>query len=310
MSLRVEGIWKTYGAREVLRGVDLEVAPGEIYGLLGPNGSGKSTALQVVAGLLTANRGQVLAGGRRVSGGVRARLGFVPQEPALYPLLSCVETLRFFGRVYGVPRGDLRSRVEAATRSTGLNAYRTTRAQALSGGWRQRLSLASALVHDPDFLVLDEPTTGLDVQVRLEVWDLLDSLAKGGTSVLFASHNLEEAESHCHRVGILDGRRIAAEGSPGELRRLIPATAVAEIGVDDASALLARSRERGWDARRRGGQWLLLLRSQTTIPDLAQEFTGLPLRSLSLRPVNLEDVFLEVTSDSEPRTEAEVAVSA
>lgn len=310
MSLRVEGVWKKYGAHPVLLGIDLEVVPGETYGLLGPNGSGKSTALQVVVGLLPADRGQVTVGGHRLSNAARARLGFVPQEPALYPRLSCVETLRFFSRVYGVPRRDLRTRVEIAIRSTGLAPYRAVRAQALSGGWRQRLSLAAALVHEPDLLVLDEPTTGLDVAVRHELWELIDSLADRGTSVLVASHSLEETESHCHRVGILDGGRIVAEGSPEELRSLVPAAEVAELEVKDAAALLARSTERGWEVRRRGRQWLLLLRSQTTLPDLAQELSGLPLRSLSLRPVSLEDAFLEVTRGREPRTEADEAVCA
>lgn len=304
MSLRVEGVYKNYGANPVLRGIDLEVVPGEIYGLLGPNGSGKSTALQVVAGLLPADSGQVTVGGQRLSNAARAGLGFVPQEPALYPRLSCVETLRFFGRVYGVTRRDLRTRVEIAIRSTGLEPYRAVRAQALSGGWRQRLSLAAALVHDPDLLVLDEPTTGLDVAVRHELWELIDSLADRGTSVLLASHSLEEAESHCHRIGILDEGRIAAEGSPQELRDLIPATEIAELEVEDTAALLARISERGWDVRRLGGHWLLLLPSRTTLPELAQEFSGLPLRSLSLRSVKLEDAFLQVTGGREEKNES------
>lgn len=304
MSLRVEGVYKNYGANPVLRGIDLEVVPGEIYGLLGPNGSGKSTALQVVAGLLPADSGQVTVGGQRLSNAARAGLGFVPQEPALYPRLSCVETLRFFGRVYGVTRRDLRTRVEIAIRSTGLEPYRAVRAQALSGGWRQRLSLAAALVHDPDLLVLDEPTTGLDIEVRYELWELIDSLADRGTSVLLASHSLEEAESHCHRIGILDEGRIAAEGSPQELRDLIPATEIAELEVEDTAALLARISERGWDVRRLGGHWLLLLPSRTTLPELAQEFSGLPLRSLSLRSVKLEDAFLQVTGGREEKNES------
>lgn len=294
MSLRVQGLLKTYGGRAVLRGIDLEVVPGEIYGLLGPNGSGKSTVLRVVVGLLAGDGGGVTFEGQRLSGAARARLGFVPQEPALYPLLSCEETLRFFGRVYGVLRSSLPARVENAIRSTGLDPYRAIRAEALSGGWRQRLSLAVALVHGPDLLILDEPTTGLDVEVRYEIWNLIGALAQQGVSVLLASHSLAEAESHCHRVGILSEGRIVAEGSPEELRRLVPAMEMAELAVEDATALLARSAERGWDVRKRGVKWVLPLKARTTLPDLARELSGLPLRSLSLRPVSLEDVFLEV----------------
>ncbi len=300
MNLRLEGVWKSYGARPVLQGIDLEVSPGEIYGLLGTNGSGKSTALQIMAGLLPPDRGRVLHGGRGVCDATRARLGFAPQEPALYPQLSCVETLRFFGGVYGVPRQELRGRVETAIRSTGLEPYRRVRTQALSGGWRQRLSLAVSLVHRPHLLVLDEPTTGLDVEVRQEVWQLVGSLADMGTSVVLASHSLEESEAHCHRVGILNGGRTAAEGSPGDLRRLIPAAEVAEVDVGDSEGLLARSRLHGWGVRRRGACWLLLLGSPTTLPELAQDLTGLRIRSLSLRSVTLEDVFVEVTRSPKP----------
>lgn len=297
MSLRIQGLLKAYGTRAVLRGIDLEVAPGEVYGLLGPNGSGKSTVLRIVVGLQGADGGRVTFDGARLSGAARGRLGFVPQEPALYPLLSSEETLRFFGRVYGVPRTSLPERVEIAIRATGLDAYRAVRAEALSGGWRQRLSLAVALVHGPGLLVLDEPTTGLDVEVRYEIWDLIGALADGGVSVLLASHNLAEAESHCHRVGILSEGRIVAEGSPEALRRLVPAAEIAEIAVEDSTALLARSGERGWDVQRRGMGWVLPLKARTALPDLARELSGLPLRSLSLRSVSLEDVFLEVVGE-------------
>jgi ABC-2 type transport system ATP-binding protein len=300
MNFRLQGIWKSYGNLPVLRGLDLEVAPGEIYGLLGPNGSGKSTALNIMAGLLTADRGHVFEGGEEISDATRARLGFAPQEPALYPQLSCVETLRFFGGVYRVPGKELRDRVETIIRSTGLGPYRQVRARALSGGWRQRLSLAASLVHLPDVLVLDEPTTGLDVEVRQDVWQLLDSLADQGTAVILASHSLQETEAHCHRVGILDGGCIAAEGSPEELRRRFPAVEIAEVGVEDAHGLRAKSEECGWEVRRRGERWLLLLGNPTTVPELAQDLTGLQLRSLSLRPVTLEDVFLEVTGEPVP----------
>lgn len=296
MSLRLEGIWKSYGARPVLRGVDLEVGPEEIYCLLGPNGSGKSTALQIVAGLLAADRGQVLRESRRISNTPRSQLGFVPQEPALYPSLSCVETLRFFGGVYGVPRQDLKGRVEAVIGSAGLEPYREVRVETLSGGWRQRLSLAASLVHEPTLLVLDEPTTGLDVEVRGEIWWLISSLAHEGKSVFLSSHNLQEIEAHCHRVGILREGRVAAQGSPEELRHLVPAVEIAEIEVDDEPGLLAKCREAGWRLKERRGRWLLFLQTHTTLPELAQELANLSLRSLSLRPVTLEDAFLEVTS--------------
>ena len=294
--VRAEGVWKAYdGDEPVLRGLDLAVFPGEIYGLLGPNGSGKSTAIHVLVGLLPADQGHIRITGRPLSRAVRRRVGYVPQEPALYPRLTCLETLRFFGRVHGLTSSELDARVEATITSTGLEPYRTTRAEALSGGWRQRLSVAAAIVHDPTLLVLDEPTTGLDVDVRYALWDLFDSLARGGTSVLLASHSLEETETHCHRVGILDGGRIGAEGSPEELTPLVPARAIAEIGVDEPEGLVERGEAHAWDVRRRGGRWLRYLSDEPSLTSLALELEGLPVRSLSVRGVSLEDVFLEVT---------------
>ena len=299
MTLRVEGIWKSYGDHAVLRGVDLEIGSGEIYCLLGPNGSGKSTTLHIVAGLLPADRGQVLHEGQPLSDANRARLGFLPQGTALYPRLSCVETLRFFAGIYGVPTEDLHDRVETTIQATGLEPYRRTRAEALSGGWRQRLSLASSIVHRPNLLVLDEPTTGLDAEVRIQTWRLINSLADQGTSVFLTSHHLDEIEAHCHRVGILRGGQISNEGSPEELRRLIPAVEIAEIDLDDPPALLEVSREHGWSVQRRQDRWLLYLGNQMTLQELAQELSGLSLRSLSLRSVTLEDAFLKVTNDPE-----------
>lgn len=306
-SLRADAIWKAYDNEPVLRGMDLAVAPGEIYGLLGPNGSGKSTAINVMVGLLAADRGQVQIAGRPLSRADRAHIGYVPQEPALYPRLSCAETIRFFGRVNGLTGNELVARVETAIASTGLEPYRATRAEALSGGWRQRLNVAAAIVHEPTLLVLDEPTTGLDVDVRYGLWSLIHSLASRGTSVLLASHSLGEMESHCHRVGILKGGRIVAEGSPEALCSRVPARAIAEIGVEEPEGLLARGRGRAWEVRQRGGHWLRYLANETTLTSLAQELDGLPVRSLSLRAVSLEDAFLEVTrapEDGPPRPTA------
>ncbi len=242
----------------------------------------------------------MIAGGP-LSGKARERIGYVPQRAALYPRLSCDETLRFFGRVHNVAGGGLDAAVGRAIASTGLEPYQGTRVEALSGGWRQRLNVAVAIVHEPTLLVLDEPTTGLDVDVRYELWSLIDSLARRGTSVLLASHNLEKMESRCHRVGVLEEGKIAAEGSPKELHGLVPARVMAEIGLEEPEGLLARSRERAWDVRERGGRWLRYLATETTLTALAQELEGLPIRSLSLRAVSLEDVFLEITAAASGR---------
>lgn len=295
MRLQFEGVWKSYDVHPVLRGVDLEVQPGEVYGLLGRNGCGKSTVLEIAVGLRSADRGRVLVDGHALSAAQRARLGFVPQRPALYPALTCEETLRFYGRVYGVPQSLLGDRVENAMRSARLGPYRAARTESLSGGWRQRLSLAAALVHDPELLVLDEPATGLDTEVRRDVWQVIESLAGRGTAVILSTHGLDDTESHCRRVGILSEGRVTAQGSPEALKRMIPAAQVAELDGEGIPEFLGDGGRPGWSLRRRGDRWCLLLTTPTTLQRLAQELAGLRLRSLSLRPVSLEDAYLELT---------------
>ncbi|MFQ5700639.1 MAG: ABC transporter ATP-binding protein [Acidobacteriota bacterium] len=222
--LDVVDVRYSYGKNRAVDGISFQVQAGEVFGLLGPNGAGKTTTLSMVAGLLQPESGQVLIFGQDVtgsSGRARSRLGVVPQDIALYDELTVGENLRFWGRVYGIGRGDLDAAVGASAHEVGLEDRLGERVSRLSGGLKRRLNLAIGLTHGPDLLLLDEPTVGIDPQARLRILDVVRSQAEGGRAVLYTSHYLEEAEQICDRLAIIDHGKVLALGTVGELRRMV-----------------------------------------------------------------------------------------
>lgn len=199
-----------YGPLPAVDGVTFDVMPGEIFGLLGPNGSGKSSTLSAVAGVLSAATGSVHHFGR---------LGYVPQEIALYEELTIRDNLRFFGQLHGLRGSHRRKAIESALHTVQLLGRAGDRVGDLSGGLQRRANLACALLHDPDVLLLDEPTTALDPASRDILYGTLDGLRKAGKAVLLTTHHLDEAEQWCDRVGVLQQGSLAALGRPGELFR-------------------------------------------------------------------------------------------
>jgi ABC-2 type transport system ATP-binding protein len=197
--LSARGISKSYGAKQVLRSLDLEILPGEIFGLFGSNGSGKSTLLRIFAGALRPTAGKVE---------VRGSTGYVAQRFSLYPDLSVEENLSFFAQCYRPEGGAARARVEEVLERVGLAPWRRERAEALSHGWRQRLSLAAALTHSPSILLLDEATAGLDPSARSALWEVLTAYAQAGMAIVLSTHFLDEGE-RCTRVGRIEEGRLA-----------------------------------------------------------------------------------------------------
>ena len=215
--LRVE-----YGATVAVDGVSLDVAAGEVVALLGPNGSGKSSTLAVAAGVLDPRAGSAFAGGIARDAdprGYARRVGLVPQECALYDELSARENLTFFGRLYGLGGRDLASRVDAALGRARLTDRGRHRVGTFSGGMKQRLNLAAALLHDPPVLLLDEPTAALDPASREALFADLHELRDAGRAILLTTHHLDEAVSGCDRVAVLDRGRLVACGTPSDLTR-------------------------------------------------------------------------------------------
>ncbi len=209
----VENVFRSFGAVKALDGVSLRVSRGEIYGLLGPNGAGKTTLIRMLVGLLEAQAGTVTVLGRRMPEvDVLRHVGYMTQQAALYPGLSVEENVRFFAAINGVEDG-----VKEALEMVDLYQRRASEVSTLSGGMRQRCSLACALVHRPQLLLLDEPTVGVDPQLRAQFWEDFRRMADGGTTIIVSSHVMDEAE-RCQRLGLIQYGKVLAEGTPQQIR--------------------------------------------------------------------------------------------
>lgn len=236
-AISARGLARHFGKVIAVAGIDLDVPRAQIYGFLGPNGSGKSTTIRMLCGLLVPTRGTVTVLGHAVPRDaeiLRRKLGYMTQRFSLWEDLTVEENLEFMGRVYGIERELRRERIRDRVANYDLAAIAGQRAGTLSGGQRQRLALAAATLHDPELLLLDEPTSAVDPQSRRDFWENLFALVAAGTTILVSTHYMDEAE-RCHRLAILDRGRIVAEGEPKILARDIDA-AVIEIECSDLVA--------------------------------------------------------------------------
>jgi len=230
------GLSRRFGQLVAVQDVSLEVKSGEIFGVLGPNGAGKSTTIRMLCGILDPSSGDGRVVGldiRRDAERIKQRIGYMTQRFSLYEDLSVEENLRFYAGIYGVPRRHRRARIEQVLEATGLVDRRRQLAGTLSGGWKQRVALASATIHEPPLLFLDEPTAGVDPVSRREFWDRIHRLAAEGTTVLLTTHYMDEAE-RCHRLAFIFRGRVLDVGTPDEVvaRRNLRGI---ELEVEDAS---------------------------------------------------------------------------
>jgi ABC-2 type transport system ATP-binding protein len=238
VAISARGLVRHFGKVVAVAGIDLDVPRAQIYGFLGPNGSGKSTTIRMLCGLLVPTRGTVSVLGYEVpreAETVRRKLGYMTQRFSLWDDLTVTENLDFMCRIYGLDAATRRARMVDRIRDYDLASHVSRRAGTLSGGERQRLALAAATLHDPELLLLDEPTSAVDPQNRRDFWENLFALVARGTTILVSTHYMDEAE-RCHRLAILDLGRIAAEGEPKELARDIDATVI-EIECADLTAV-------------------------------------------------------------------------
>jgi len=296
--LSVSGLRKSYAGHEVVSGVGFTLARGECYGLLGPNGAGKTTTLRCCLGLTTPDAGVIRLLNEPVPARAREarmRVGVVPQFDNLDPDFSVAENLQVFGRYFGISDAETRRRIPDLLEFAGLTGKETARLATLSGGMKRRLTLARALVNDPDLLLLDEPTTGLDPQARHLIWERLKRLLQQGKTILLTTHFMDEAERLCHRLAILDAGRIVAEGGPRELIAGQIEPQVIEVYGEDAASWAGAE---GPSLARRievsGETAFCYVDVGEVAPLLAQLARRPTLRTLH-RPANLEDVFLKLT---------------
>lgn len=215
--LRVSDLVRRFGDQVAVDGVSFEIAQGETYGLLGPNGAGKTTSISMIAGLLTPDAGEVELFGQPVTSARKSLIGLVPQDIALYPDLSAVENLQFFGRLQKLGGTELRARIDEVLEVVGLAERAKDRIETYSGGMKRRANIAVGLLHEPKLLILDEPTVGVDPQSRNSILESVAALGGSGMAVLYTTHYMEEAERLCDRVGIIDQGHLIAEGTRDQL---------------------------------------------------------------------------------------------
>jgi len=230
------GLRKSYGALVAVHDLDLEIAPGEVFGFLGPNGAGKTTTIRMMVGLLEPSGGQVLLGGHDLATApeaAKALLGYVPDQPFLYDKLTAKEFLRFIGGLYRLERDDIADRSVDLLEEFGLVDRAEELIETYSHGMKQRLALAAALIHRPRILILDEPMVGMDPQGALALRQLLGGLAASGITIFLSTHSLAVAEELCDRIGILDHGKLIAQGTLAELR--IHASELPELASNEGS---------------------------------------------------------------------------
>jgi len=293
--LRVRALRKRYGALEVVSGLDLEVAPGECFGLLGPNGAGKTTTLRLCLGLTHPDAGEIELLGEPVprrAREARRRIGVVPQFDNLDPDFTVEENLLVFGRYFSMPAAEVRAKVPGLLEFAGLTGREDARISPLSGGMKRRLTLARALINDPQLIFMDEPTTGLDPQARHLIWERLRRLTQEGKTLVLTTHFMEEAERLCHRLAIMDRGRLIAAGSPRELIAQHIEPQVVEVHGSGIETWAPRVKSLAPRVERAGDTvFVYAPDAAPVLADLQQHPELIYLH----RPASLEDVFLKLT---------------
>lgn len=302
LGLVAVALGKSYGERKVVSGVSITARPGEIVGLLGPNGAGKTTTVSMICGLVQPDQGSVRINGidaQQDSPAAKHHIGLVPQDIALYETLSAIHNLELFGALYGIAGESLKQRTHAALELVGLADRANDKPATFSGGMKRRLNIAAALVHDPDVLILDEPTVGIDPQSRNAIFDNLEALRARGKAIIYTTHYMEEAERLCDRIVIMDHGKVIASDTLAGLYARLPASQTLDVEIEGALDMDAFKRVAGVrDATLEKTRLNIALNDLSC--DGASVLTwlgthGLKVKHISSGRANLETLFLTLT---------------
>ena len=301
-AIKIKGLTKSYNDVPALQGINIDISKGEFFGLLGPNGAGKTTTINILTGLVFKDKGTCLVFNQDIVADyryTRSKIGIAAQELSVDWFFTIEKLLYFQAGYYGISTTSAKNKVDELLNRLGLDKKRNSRLRQLSGGMKRRFQIAKALVHDPDILILDEPTAGVDVELRHDLWKYLKDLHNDGKTILLTTHYIEEAELLCENVAIIDEGKILKEGSPKQLTKELGKSGVTvQTGqnINNIESLLPELTYTVEDSRLH----FSVKDPEKAIPDIIQKLTKLnvPIQSIKAETSSLEDVFLELTGKS------------
>lgn len=303
--IEIKDVTKSYGRQKVLQNVSFEIMEGELFGLLGPNGAGKSTLIDILTGIQSMDSGEIFINGKSIKTDkveIRKQLGLVPQDIALLEELNAVDNLEYFGGLYGLAGAELKNQIEKLLEVAGLTDKKKEKVKNYSGGMKRRLNIAVAMLHNPSILILDEPTVGVDAQSRQHIFDYIQSLAEQGTTILYTSHYMEEIETLCKRVFILDLGEEVAYGTKEEVKKLVGHTQTVSLTLDRVPTgfdEVLKNSENGIQFVTVDGQDIALTIDQTIFSMIKLieqvEQAQLVIKSVNVKETTLEEAFLQLT---------------